>query len=99
MRMMLKISIPVTEGNGAIKDGTLATIMEKALAQLRPEAAYFTLDNGNRTAFIVFDMTDVKTMPSIAEPFFTGFGARIDMTPVMNADDMRAGLKAIMHAA
>lgn len=99
MRMMLKVSIPVTEGNGAIKDGTLPKIMEKALSQLNPEAAYFTLDNGKRTAFIIFDMTDVTTMPSIAEPFFSGFGATIDLTPVMNADDMRIGLKAIMKAA
>lgn len=99
MRMMLKVSIPVTEGSGAIKDGTLPKIMEKALAQLKPEAAYFTLDNGKRTAFIVFDMTDVAMMPSIAEPFFSGFGATIDMTPVMNADDMRAGLEAIMQGA
>jgi hypothetical protein len=98
MRMLLKISIPVAEGNRTIKDGTLPTIMEKALAQLEPEAAYFTLEDGNRTAFIFFDLKDVTVMPSIAEPFFMGFSAKIALTPVMNVHDMRTGLKAMLEA-
>ncbi|MDH6230455.1 hypothetical protein M2281_001027 [Mesorhizobium soli] len=99
MRMLLKISIPVAEGNRTIRDGTLPTIMEMALAQLHPEAAYFTLEDGNRTAFIFFDLKDVTVMPTIAEPFFMGFNAKIDLTPVMNVEDMRTGLKAMLHAA
>jgi len=99
MRMLMKVSIPVADGNRAIKDGSLPAIMEKALAQLQPEAAYFTVENGNRTAFIFFDMKDVTSMPSIAEPLFIGFNATIDLTPVMDADDMRVGLKALQKAA
>lgn len=99
MRMLMKISIPVADGNRTIKDGSLPSIMEKALARLHPEAAYFTLDNGNRTAFIFFDLKDAAMLPSIAEPFFMGFSATIDMTPVMTADDMRTGLKTMQQAA
>lgn len=98
MRMLLKVSIPVADGNRTIRDGSLPAIMEKAIAQLRPEAAYFTVENGNRTAFIFFDLHDVTIIPSIAEPLFMGFNAQIDLTPVMNADDMRAGLKAALQA-
>ncbi|PSJ60315.1 hypothetical protein C7I85_14270 [Mesorhizobium soli] len=97
--MLLKISIPVAEGNRTIRDGSLPTIMEKAFAKLRPEAAYFTLEDGNRTAFIFFDLKDVTVMPTIAEPFFNGFNAKIDLTPVMNVEDMRAGLKAMLNEA
>lgn len=97
MRMLLKISIPATQGNRAIKDGSLAAIMEKSLSELKPEAAYFTLDNGNRTAFVFVDVKDITAIPSICEPFFHGFDAAIDMTPVMNVDELRAGLRMMMQ--
>ncbi|PWJ81642.1 hypothetical protein C7441_110178 [Pseudaminobacter salicylatoxidans] len=98
MRMLLKVSIPVAEGNRAIKDGSLPKIIEKLLGQLQPEAAYFTLESGNRTAFIVFDLKDTTAMPAIAEPLFMGFNATMDMMPVMNVEDMRTGLKAMLEA-
>lgn len=97
MRMLLKISIPAAQGNRAIKDGSLASIMEKSLAELKPEAAYFTLDRGDRTAFIFVDVKDITAIPSICEPFFFGFEAAISMTPVMDATDLRAGLKLMMQ--
>ncbi|WP_378944563.1 hypothetical protein [Mesorhizobium sp. ANAO-SY3R2] len=93
--MMLKVSIPASQGNRALKDGSLTSIMQKALAELKPEAAYFGLHEGNRTAFLFADVKDVSMLPSICEPFFLGFDAAIDMTPVMNADELRAGLQLL----
>ena len=59
MRMLLRVSIPVETGNAAAKAGTLGSTVEKILADLKPEAAYFFADdNGNRSGSIVFDMKD-----------------------------------------
>ena len=59
MRMLLRVSIPVETGNAAAKAGTLGSTVEKILADLKPEAAYFFPDdNGNRSGSIVFNMED-----------------------------------------
>ena len=57
MRMLLTVSIPVGAGNAADKAGTLDSTVEKILADLKPEAAYFFADdNGNGSGWVVFDM-------------------------------------------
>jgi hypothetical protein len=94
MRMLLKVQMDTRAGNKAYKDGTLAKTMDSALKALNPEAAYFTTQEGNRTAFIIFDMQDPSQMPKLSEPFFTQLDAKISYTPVMNTEDMRKGLAA-----
>jgi hypothetical protein len=55
--MLLRVSIPVEAGNAAAKTGTLGTTIERILADLKPEAAYFFADDsGQRSGSIVFDM-------------------------------------------
>ena len=88
MRMLLKASIPVEAGNATIKSGTLGSSIESILAELKPEAAYFTLDNGMRTAFIFLDIQDSSQLPAILEPWFLAFNANIELTPVMNGEDL-----------
>ncbi len=44
MRMLLKATIPVEAGNAAVSNGTLGATIQKILAELKPEAAYFTED-------------------------------------------------------
>jgi hypothetical protein len=67
--------------------------MERVMADLQPEAAYFTAQDGKRTGFIVFDLKDVSDIPSIAEPFFMTVNASIDVSPVMTVQDVQAGLE------
>ena len=99
MRTLMKVKIPTAAGNEAIKNGSLPEIVGKALAALHAEAAYFTSEDGMRTALIVFDMTDSSDIPSAAEPFYMAFDAQISFEPVMNADDMAAGVGKAMEAA
>jgi len=92
MRFLVKVNIPVEAGNGVAKAGKLGDTTQSLLADLKPEAAYFTTDNGQRTAFLFVEMQDASQIPAIAEPWFLAFNASIDIHPVMVADDLaRAG--------
>jgi hypothetical protein len=100
MRMLLRVSIPVEEGNAAVKDGTLASTIERILADLKPEAAYFMADdNGQRSGSIVFDMKDSSQIPAVAEPWFHAFNAKLSFRPVMNPQDLAKAGPAIGKAA
>jgi hypothetical protein len=99
MRMLMKVQIPTGAGNDAIRDGSLPKIMAASIDALKAEAAYFTSENGMRTALIFFEMADSSGIPPAAEPFFMGLGANITFAPVMNADEMRAGVGKAMEAA
>jgi hypothetical protein len=92
MRFLLKVNIPVEAGNAAAKAGKLGTTIQSIAADLKPEAVYFTDNNGQRTAFIFLEMQDASQIPSIAEPWFLAFNASIEIHPVMVPDDLaRAG--------
>jgi hypothetical protein len=99
MRTLMKVKIPTAAGNAAIKNGSLPEIFGKSLASLNAEAAYFTSEDGIRTALIFFDMTDASDIPLAAEPFYMALDAQISFEPVMNADDMAAGIGKATEAA
>jgi hypothetical protein len=98
MRMLMKVQMPTESGNDAIKNGSLPQIMSSALEALKAEAAYFTADDGMRTALIFFEMNDSSEIPPAAEPFFIGLGAKVTLSPVMNAQEMQAGVAKAMEA-
>jgi hypothetical protein len=95
MRTVAKVTIPVETGNAAISDGTLPKTMESILNELKPEAAYFFTDNGERTAFLVFDLKESAQIPAVAEPFFIAFNAKVEFHPVMNLEDLKRALSGI----
>ena len=100
MRMLLRVSIPVDAGNAAAKAGTLGSTIEKILADLKPEAAYFFADDsGQRSGSIVFDMKDASQIPAIAEPWFQAFTASVSLRPVMNPQDLAKAGPSIAKAA
>jgi hypothetical protein len=65
---------------------------------MKPEAAYFTDDSGQRTAFIILEMQDASQIPAIAEPWFLAFNASIEIHPVMLPDDLAKAAPAIERA-
>ena len=97
MRTMLRVSFPVEKGNQTVKDGSLPKTMEAFVTRYKPEAAYFYPEGGKRAALFVFDLPDSSHIPVVAEHFFFGLNAEVRLTPVMNADDLKAGLKMVMN--
>ena len=98
MRMLLKFQFDTEAANRAIEDGSLARINEKMFAQLQPEAAYFAIEDGVRTGYVVFDMDDPAQIPAIAEPLFSAVNSKLTLTPVMNTDDLMKGLQQAADA-
>ena len=100
MRMLLRVSIPVESGNAAAKDGTLGSTVERILADLKPEAAYFYADDhGRKAGSIVFDMKDASQIPAVAEPWFLAFNADLSIRPIMNPQDLAKAGPSIGKAA
>ena len=92
MRFLVKVNIPVEAGNAAAKAGKLGTTIQSILADLKPEAVYFTDEKGQRTAFVFLEMQDASQIPAIAEPWFLAFNASVEIHPVMVPEDLaRAG--------
>ncbi|WP_222870271.1 DUF3303 family protein [Actinomadura decatromicini] len=81
--------------NDAIKTGRLSEVMASLMERLAPEAAYFGPSDGGRSCTLVFDMQDSSALPAIAEPLFQEFGAKIEIQPVMNREDLEKGLAAL----
>ncbi len=96
MRTLLKATLEVEAASKAILDGTLPKILDKLMATIKPEAAYFTAMGGERCMLLFFDLKEPYMIPVIAEQLFIPLKAKIEMIPVMNAEDVTKGLTAFM---
>jgi hypothetical protein len=93
MRILLRASCPPEPFNTLVRKGTAGDVMGKILAAIKPEAAYFTEIEGQRTALLIVNLENASQIPSVAEPFFLNFNAECRMHPVMSPDDLqKAGL-------
>ena len=99
MRFLLKVNIPVESGNAAAKAGKLGATIQAILAELKPQAVYFTDNDGQRAAFLFLDLQDASQIPAIAEPWMLAFNASIECHPVMVPEDLAKATSAIEAAA
>jgi hypothetical protein len=60
----------------------MANVQQALLERVKPEAAYFGAENGQRTGYIVFDLKDLADIPVIAKPLFQELGAAVSLSPL-----------------
>jgi hypothetical protein len=93
MKMLLNVRIPHEPFNTSVKDGTAGQKLNQILEAIKPEAVYFTEQDGLRGAILVVDLTDPAMIPALAEPWFLTFQAEVELRIVMTPDVLkRAGL-------
>lgn len=96
MRILMHIRLPNAEFNAAVKNGTISQTINRILEECKPEAAYFTEEQGQRACIMVVDLEDPSKIPFLAEPWFLTLNASVELRVVMNRDDLkRAGLEEL----
>ena len=66
--------------------------IEAIVAETKAEAAYFLVENGERTGYIFFEAADQAALPTLNEPMFAALDAAIDIIPALTLDDLKRGL-------
>jgi hypothetical protein len=93
MRMLLNVSFPHEPFNVAVRKGTAGETIDKILKAIKPEAVYFTEQDGRRGAILIVNVESPAQVPALAEPWFLHFQADCKFRIVMTPDDLqRAGL-------
>ena len=88
MRILMKARLPVERANALASNGTLGKTIAGILEELKPEAAYFGEENGQRTAFVIVNIEGAHKIPALAEPWFLAFDASVSLIPVMTSEDL-----------
>lgn len=93
MRMLLNVTIPHEPFNTLVREKKAGAIFGRILEELKPEAVYFTEENGARGVVLLVDVAEPSRVPFFAEPFFLNFKADCRFRIVMSPEDLgRAGL-------
>jgi hypothetical protein len=93
MRMMLTATFPHEPFNSLVREGKVGQIIGRILDDLKPEAAYFTEQDGTRGAVLIINIAESSRVPAFAEPFFLQFNADCRFRIVMTPEDLgKAGL-------
>jgi hypothetical protein len=98
MRFLVKVQWDVEAGNALARGGALGTTVASILEEQKPEAAYFTAENGKRTGLLFMNLESASQIPAIAEPWFLTVNAAIDFVPVMLPEDLKEAGPAIEQA-
>ena len=94
--MLMDVNLPLEPFNTMVKNGTAGEKIQAVLADIKPEAVYFSERGGKRGAILIVDVPDPSKIPSLAEPFFLTFNASVEFHIVMAPEDLaKAGLDDI----
>jgi hypothetical protein len=94
--MILHVDIPMEPFNTLVKSGTAGAKIQQVLEAVKPEAVYFSEQDGHRGTVLIVDVPDPSRIPALAEPFFLNFNATVQFRVAMTPEELaRAGLDAI----
>jgi hypothetical protein len=99
MKYLLKFSFPIEAGNAALKDPQFGSKIKQFLTDIKAEAAYFTLVNGQRGGYIILNIDDASQVPAIVEPLFFWLKADVEYIPLMRPQDLEKAAPAIEAAS
>jgi len=96
MKMLLTVEIPHEPFNSLVKNGKAGPILKRILEAVKPEAAYFTEQDGTRCGIFLINVNNPSDVPGFAEPFFLNFQANCKFRIVMSPEDLqKAGLEEL----
>jgi len=96
MRMLLTAEFPHEPFNALVRQGKAGETIQRVVEAIKPEAAYFTEQDGKRGAIFVVDLKESSQVPALAEPLFLSFNADCKFRIVMSPEDLaKAGLEEI----
>ena len=96
MRMLLDITIPHEPFNTLVRKGAVAKKLGEILEAIKPEAVYFTEQDGKRGAIVVVEIADASKIPSLCEPWFLTLDADVKCRIAMTPDDLKnSGIDAL----
>jgi len=90
MRMLVHVKFPIEPFNAMVRNGAAGQKIQAILADIKPEAVYFTEYDGKRGCIMIVNVEKASQVPSIAEPFFLTFNAEVSVHIVMGPEDLAA---------
>lgn len=94
MRFLVRAQISTDAGNRMIKNPKFMQNLEDYIKKVNAEASYFFEAGGDRTFAFIVNLESSDMIPSVAEPLFQDFGAKVEFHPVMVLEDLK---KALAH--
>lgn len=96
MKMLLTVEFPHEPFNALVRAGKAGEIIGRILESIKPEAAYFTEQDGMRGGLFLINVQNSSDVPAFAEPFFLNFQANCKFRVVMSPQDLqKAGLEEL----
>ena len=99
MNFLLKVTIPIQAGNAMVRDPKFGKKLDEIMKDIRAKEAFFAVNGGQRTMYILVEVSDASRLPAIVEPFWLAFEASIECTPVLTAKDFQKAAPDIERAA
>ena len=76
----------------------MATLIQSVIEDLKPEAVYFSTENGQRTGYWFVEIEEASQIPAVAEPLFLGLNCDLEILPVMTPEDFAQAGPGIENA-
>lgn len=95
MRFLVRAQISTDAGNRIVKNPKFIQNLEDYIEKVNAEASYFFEAGGDRTFVFIVNLESSDIIPSVAEPLFQDFGAKVEFHPVMVFEDLKKALEQV----